>query len=237
MRLSSTFVPRCRSLEYLYKLRNRLRWPSELCDERAKSSVAHPDESLFHQRVFGRTYRCFPNEIGSRTVSQAGGAIDECEVVVGHPDRDRATPAFDGLGHILPPTIIARLALQAAYSRSSGKFMSTSAFLSEVSDEHGVSPGRLSAALRITMSELAAVSGLPPHAFARGITEQTRLAEMCGIIDRAVPWAGSVQAAYAWYRSQALPSFGDATAEELVRHGYSHRVQCYLDRTAAAGFT
>ena len=33
-----------------------MRWPSELCNERAKSSVAHPDESLFHQRVFGRTW-------------------------------------------------------------------------------------------------------------------------------------------------------------------------------------
>lgn len=114
--------------------------------------------------------------------------------------------------------------------------MSTLAFLSEVSDEHGVSPGRLSAALRITLSELAAVSGLPPHAFARGVTEQTRLAEMCGIIGKAVPWAGSACAAYAWYRSQPLPSFGDATAEELVRQGYGDQVQRYLDRITDGGF-
>jgi len=213
-----------------------VRWPSELCNERAKSSVAHPDESLFHQRVFGRTYRCFPNEIRSRTVSQAGGAIDECKLVVGQPYRDRATLAFDGLGHILPSTIIARLALQSAYSRNSGEFMSTSAFLREVSDEHGVSPGRLSVALRITLSELAAVSGLPRHVFARGVTAHARLADMCGIIEKAIPWTGSACTAYAWYRSQSLPSFGDATAEELVRQGYGHQVQRYLDRITEGGF-
>ena len=114
--------------------------------------------------------------------------------------------------------------------------MRTSAFLSEVSDEQGVSPARLSAALRITLSELAAVSGLPRHAFARGITAQTRLAEMCEIIEKAIPWTGSACTAYAWYRSQSLPSFGDATAEELVRQGYGDNVYAYLGRLEDGGY-
>ena len=56
------------------------------------------------------------------------------------------------------------------------------------------------------------------------------------IIDRAIPWTGSVLAAYAWYRSEALRSFGDATAEELVRLGHGEKVRAYLGRIAVGGF-
>ena len=59
---------------------------------------------------------------------------------------------------------------------------------------------------------------------------------MSEIINRVIPWAGSALAAYAWYRSQPLPSFGDATVEELVRVGQGERVRGYLGRIAAGGF-
>lgn len=59
---------------------------------------------------------------------------------------------------------------------------------------------------------------------------------MCEIIDRIIPWAGSALTAYAWYRSQSLPSFGDATAEELVRQGWSNKVHVYLDRLQHGGY-
>ena len=59
---------------------------------------------------------------------------------------------------------------------------------------------------------------------------------MSEIINRVIPWAGSELAAYAWYRSQPLPSFGDATAEELVRQGLGEKVRTYLGRIAAGGF-
>jgi transcriptional regulator with XRE-family HTH domain len=119
--------------------------------------------------------------------------------------------------------------------------MATAAFLSEVSGEKGVSADRLSAALHITKSELALAAGLSRDAVSKAarsnsLVTQARLREMSEIINRVIPWAGSELAAYAWYRSQPLPSFGDATAEELVRQGLGEKVRAYLGRIAAGGF-
>ena len=119
--------------------------------------------------------------------------------------------------------------------------MSNSEFLRDVSDQQGVSARRLAAALRTAKSELAIVAGLSPDALTKAarigsVATQSRLHEMCGIIDRIIPWAGSAPAAYAWYRSQSLPSFGDATAEELVRQGWSNKLHAYLDRLKDGGF-
>lgn len=119
--------------------------------------------------------------------------------------------------------------------------MASAAFLSEVTGENGVSPDRLSAALHITKSELALAAGLSRDAVSKAarsqsVVTQARLREVSEIINRVIPWAGSELAAYAWYRSQPLPSFGDATAEELVRQGLGEKVRAYLGRIAAGGF-
>lgn len=119
--------------------------------------------------------------------------------------------------------------------------MSNSTFLRDVSDQHGVSARRLAAALRTAKSELAVVAGLSPDALGKAartgsVATQSRLHEMCGIIDRIIIWTGSAPTAYAWYRSQSLPSFGDATAEELVRQGWSNKVHAYLDRLKDGGY-
>lgn len=119
--------------------------------------------------------------------------------------------------------------------------MASAAFLSEVTGEKGVSPDRLSAALHITKSELALAAGLSRDAVSKAarsgsMVTQARLREVSEIINRVIPWAGSELAAYAWYRSQPLPSFGDATAEELVRQGLGEKVRAYLGRIAAGGF-
>ncbi|ODU77384.1 antitoxin Xre/MbcA/ParS toxin-binding domain-containing protein [Novosphingobium sp. SCN 63-17] len=119
--------------------------------------------------------------------------------------------------------------------------MASAAFLSEITGEKGVSPDRLSAALHITKSELALAAGLSRDAVSKAarsqsVVTQARLREVSEIINRVIPWAGSELAAYAWYRSQPLPSFGDATAEELVRQGLGEKVRAYLGRIAAGGF-
>jgi Protein of unknown function (DUF2384) len=49
-------------------------------------------------------------------------------------------------------------------------------------------------------------------------------------------WAGSPAQALAWYRSQPLPSFGDRTAEELVKDGQAEAVKRYLGRITEGGF-
>jgi hypothetical protein len=56
------------------------------------------------------------------------------------------------------------------------------------------------------------------------------------IINRILPWCGSVPQAFAWYRSQAIPAFGDQTAEDLVRAGRSEHLKSYLAGIAAGGY-
>jgi hypothetical protein len=102
-------------------------------------------------------------------------------------------------------------------------------------------PGAITEVLHITQAELAATIGMPREAVSkssrvRSVTVQTRLREMVEILNRVMPWAGSPLAAYAWYRSQTLPSFGDTTPELLVRDGRAADVRHYLDRIAAGGF-
>jgi|GEM_PF-6387583 len=56
------------------------------------------------------------------------------------------------------------------------------------------------------------------------------------IIERVVEWAGGRDAAYVWYRSQAIPSLGHLTPERLVQSGRAALVRRYLERFAEGGF-
>jgi len=56
------------------------------------------------------------------------------------------------------------------------------------------------------------------------------------ILNLLETWAGSQPQALVWYRAQAIPSFGDRTAEELVAEGRADAVKAYLIRIGAGGF-
>ncbi len=85
-------------------------------------------------------------------------------------------------------------------------------FLDDVISREGmVEPDRFSAVLRITKGELAAAAGLSRDAVSKtrrlqAPATQTRLREVAEIINRILPWCGSVQQAFAWYRSPSIPS-------------------------------
>ena len=119
--------------------------------------------------------------------------------------------------------------------------MASTAFLSGVVDGETIEPAALSDQLHITRSELAATLGFSRDAISKrdrvtSVSVQARLRDMSEIINRVLPWAGSVLGAYAWYRSQPLPSFGDMTAEDLVRAGRANDVRTYLSRIAVGGY-
>jgi hypothetical protein len=100
---------------------------------------------------------------------------------------------------------------------------------------------RLSALLRITKLELALAAGLSRDAVSKTArlnspATQARLRDMVEIINRVLPWAGSVPQAFAWYRAQPLPGFGDRTAEDLVKEGRAEAVKAYLARIAVGGY-
>jgi hypothetical protein len=104
-----------------------------------------------------------------------------------------------------------------------------------------IEPNRLTAELRISKQELAAAAGLSRDAVSKTArlhapATQGRLRDMVEIIGRVLPWAGSVPHAFAWYRAQPLPSFGDQTAEDLVKAGRAEAVKAYLSRIAVGGY-
>jgi hypothetical protein len=118
-----------------------------------------------------------------------------------------------------------------------------SAFLADVMRPDGcVAPDGLSSELRITKGELAIASGLSRDAVSKTTrlkarATQARLRDVVEIINRVMPWAGSAPQAFAWYRAQPLPSFGDRTAEDLVKEGRAEVVKSYLSRIAVGGYS
>lgn len=95
--------------------------------------------------------------------------------------------------------------------------------------------------LHVNKTQLADVLGIGVDSLRRSNREragrvQTRMRDMIEIINRSQPWAGSMNQAVAWYRSQPLPSFGGQTAEELVKEGKAAAVKAYLARINEGGY-
>ena len=98
------------------------------------------------------------------------------------------------------------------------------------SDRGLVETDRLVAQLHVTKVELARATGLSRDALSKPARSsspktQQRLRDTVDIINRAIPWAGSTARAFAWFRSQPLPSFGDKTAEDLLKEGRAQAVK------------
>ena len=115
-------------------------------------------------------------------------------------------------------------------------------FLGEVISQDGlIEPNQLAGVLRVTKGELAVASGLSRDAVSKSLrlrapATQARLREVAEIINRILPWCGSVPQAFAWYRSQPLPAFGDQTAEDLVRAGRAEHLKSFLAGIAVGGY-
>ena len=115
-------------------------------------------------------------------------------------------------------------------------------FLAEVFEANGtVHPDRLSERLQINKLQLAVATGLSKDAVTRhnrlhAPKTQARLRDVIEILNRVHAWAGSNEAAFAWYRSAPLPSFGDMTAEDLVKQGRAEAVKRHISRITAGGY-
>jgi transcriptional regulator with XRE-family HTH domain len=120
--------------------------------------------------------------------------------------------------------------------------MADTGFLHQViTDEGFVTANALAKVLHITQNDLADVTGLSrdsvsKRARCKSRTTQARLRDTVEIINRVSEWSGGVGRAFAWFRSQPLPSFGDKTAEDLVKEGRAEAVKAYLARIAEGGY-
>lgn len=100
---------------------------------------------------------------------------------------------------------------------------------------------KLAKTLHITKAELGLALGLPLETLRKrereqGRAAQRRLRDVVEILNRVSHWTGSDLQAFAWYRSEPLPSFGDRTASELVAEGLADAVKTHLARIAVGGY-
>ncbi len=110
-----------------------------------------------------------------------------------------------------------------------------------ISPEGLIASTALAKELHITKGGLAEAVGLSRDSVSKKVrleskATQARLRETVEIINRVTEWSGSVGRAFAWFRSQPLPSFGDKTAEDLVKEGRAKAVKDYLSRIADGGY-
>lgn len=115
-------------------------------------------------------------------------------------------------------------------------------FLESVADTEGlIAPRALAQQFHITVKEMADLSGLTANTVSKqqrysGKVAQRRLREIMVIMNRITPWCGSTIKAYAWYRSEQLPTFGGMTAEDLVKQDKAQVVMDYLSRITIGGY-
>lgn len=96
-------------------------------------------------------------------------------------------------------------------------------------------------ALGVTKAEFARAAGLTRDSISRtnrleSKATQRRLRDVVEILFRLIPWAGSFPQAFAWYRANAIPSFGHLTPEELVQDGHIDAVKAYLTDMALGAY-
>jgi len=96
----------------------------------------------------------------------------------------------------------------------------------------------LAARLSVSPHELTEAVGLDRDTLDSGdrITQQ-RLDDLVSILERVTHWSGDPKKAFVWYRTQALPSFGDLTPERLVQSGRTTDLVTYLERISDGGYS
>lgn len=96
--------------------------------------------------------------------------------------------------------------------------------------------------LHITKPEFAVAVGIPPKALSlkkhsESAAIQQRLRQLLEILKRVEPWAGSLSAAWSWYRAYPIAPLGGLTAEELVSHDRGNDVREYLSHISEGGYS
>lgn len=117
----------------------------------------------------------------------------------------------------------------------------TNRLLDTITDGGYIAPRALADVLRVTQTELSNITGLRREAVsksvrARSLSTQQRLRETVEILHRVSDWCSGPVQALAWFRSQPLPSFGDLTAEDLLKAGRADDLKAYLRRVADGGY-
>lgn len=95
-----------------------------------------------------------------------------------------------------------------------------------------LSARRIAEALGVTMTELAALSGVARNTLssAKGARKaDAALSPLARILAMAAEMAGGEQRAAIWFKHQPIPGWAGKTAYDLVREGKADKVLAYLE--------
>lgn len=116
---------------------------------------------------------------------------------------------------------------KAGRSAKSGRFVSTSVTKSAP---------RSSAGVWVSRSEAQSALHQVVYGHATGeALRAIRLRESAEIMAHVKDWAGGLDEAGRWFRSQPIPSLGGRTAEAMVMSGQASLVREYLDHLSQGG--
>ncbi len=109
---------------------------------------------------------------------------------------------------------------------------------SDYAKDGKIDPGMVAAILGATVGEISLAVGphegwLDDREHARSAEAQRGLGDLVDVIRRAAPWRGSETAAFAWFHSEPLVTFGGRTPMALTRSGLAHEVLEYIDAADA----
>jgi transcriptional regulator with XRE-family HTH domain len=99
-----------------------------------------------------------------------------------------------------------------------------------------LAPRRLAEALGLTLSDLAALSGVARNTLASSASSRAAdaaLSSIARIFLSASEMAGDEARAAIWFKHQPLPGYGGLTAFDLVRDGRAQLVLDYLESVRA----
>jgi hypothetical protein len=117
-----------------------------------------------------------------------------------------------------------------------------SAALTDVYDAQlpGLSPERVAAKLRMTMTDIARIADVHRNTLARApgsAKVQGRLGDVMRVLADAAELLGGDQGrAVVWFRHQPLAGFDGQTAEELVSTGHTDAVRMHLRMLRDGGY-
>jgi len=108
-------------------------------------------------------------------------------------------------------------------------------------DDEFISPRAMANVFDVRTDDIVDLAGLPAdalskHGLWRAEASQERLRVALLILDRVSARSRTLPEAYAWYRSEPVPSFGGVPFEQLVKQGHADRVLAYLDRIEHGGY-
>jgi hypothetical protein len=114
--------------------------------------------------------------------------------------------------------------------------------VTEFMEDGLIEPNKLAKKLRISKGELENTLGLPAHTLSEPVRAssedvQTSLQNLLKILITVLPITGTLEIAFAWYRSEPIVGFGGRSPEQILKDGEYEAFSARLRRQYEGGYS